>query len=154
LLNALAGFGRAIVSPTPGTTRDVVTVRTAIDGWPVELADTAGVRTTDDPIEASGVQLARSRHGGADLVLPGLDRSEPLTEADRALIAERPDALIVCNKADLPAAWESEPSWAECAIVSAGRGDGLDALLGAIARRLVPDPPPSGVAVPFRADQV
>jgi tRNA modification GTPase len=60
LINALAGYERAIVSPVPGTTRDVVTLTTAIDGWPVELADTAGLRTTDDELESAGVQLAEA----------------------------------------------------------------------------------------------
>ena len=88
LLNALTGYDRAIVDATPGTTRDVVTARTALDGWPVELADTAGLRPSDDPIEASGVALARARQGEADLVLVVLDRSEPLTDIDRAIVAE------------------------------------------------------------------
>jgi tRNA modification GTPase len=154
LLNAMAGYGRAIVSPTPGTTRDVVTVRTAIDGWPVELADTAGLRLTDDPIESGGVALARSRQLGADLVLLVLDRSEPLTEADRSLLAGRPTSLVVCNKADLSAAWDPDESWGGVAVVSADRGDGLDRLLDRIAGRLVPDPPPRGAAVPFRAEHL
>src|SRR5262249_49537761 len=53
LFNALAGFERAIVDPAPGVTRDVVTYRTAFGGWPVELADTAGLRETEDAIEQS-----------------------------------------------------------------------------------------------------
>ncbi|MGE5756449.1 MAG: GTPase, partial [Planctomycetaceae bacterium] len=151
LLNALAGFERAIVDPTPGTTRDIVTVRTAFDGWPVELADTAGLRTSADAIEASGIALARSRQGEADLVLVVLDRSEPLHEADRALLAAHPRGLVVTNKADLPAAWG--PGGPEVPTISAQRGDGLEALASAIARRLVPDPPPPGSGVPFRPAQ-
>lgn len=150
LLNALAGYGRAIVSPTPGTTRDVVTARLAIDGWPVELADTAGLRESVDPIERGGVAAARSRHAAADLVLLVLDRSAPIADEDRALLADLPAALVVCNKADLPAAWEPEPPWL---VASAERGHGLDALLASIARRLVPDSPPPGAAVPFRDAQ-
>lgn len=152
LLNALAGYDRAIVDPTPGTTRDVVTVRTAFDGWPVELADTAGLRPSDDPIEASGVALARARHGQADLVVLVLDRSEPLTDADRALIADHPTALAVANKADLPAAWDPDPPAA--LSVSAERGDGIAELASAIGRRLVPEPPPPEAGVPFRPGHV
>ncbi|HEV3122896.1 MAG TPA: GTPase [Isosphaeraceae bacterium] len=148
LLNALAGFGRAIVDPAPGTTRDVVTVRTAFDGWPVELADTAGLRDSDDPIESSGMHLAIAEQERADLVLLVLDRSEPLTEADRQLAGRHPHALWVTNKADLPAAWE--PQGPRRLIVSAERGDGIDLLAKAIAQRLVPAPPPPGAAVPFR----
>ena len=151
LLNALAGYERAIVDPTPGTTRDVVTVATAFDGWPVELADTAGLRTSLDPIESQGVSLARSRHRAADLVLLVLDRSEPLTEDDRALLAEWPRALRIANKADLPVSWCAAEQGA--LEVSATRGDGIEPLVATIARRLVPDPPGEGVGVPFRAEQ-
>jgi tRNA modification GTPase len=152
LLNALAGYDRAIVDPTPGTTRDVVTARTACDGWPVELADTAGLRPAADPIEQAGVALARARQAAADLVLLVLDRSEPLTVSDLALLSSHPAALVVANKADLPAAWT--PDRPGLLPVSAQRGDGLDTLLAVIAARLVPAPPPPGAAVPFREDQV
>lgn len=152
LLNALAGFDRAIVAAQPGTTRDVVTARTAFDGWPVELADTAGLRPTLDPLEAAGVALARDRHAGADLVVLVLDRSEPLTPTDLALIEALPTALVVASKADLPPAW---PASDRSALpVSAPRGDGLDALVATIARRLVAEPPPPGGGVPIRPEQV
>ena len=152
LLNALAGYERAIVDPAPGTTRDVVTVRTSFEGWPVELADTAGLRDTADPTEASGVALARAQQAAADLVVLVLDRSEPLTEPDRALVARHQSALRVANKADLAAAWE--PRQPGCLSVSALRGDGIDAVIAAIAQRLVADPPSPGSAVPFRAKQL
>ena len=58
-MNALVGFGRSIVHPTPGTTRDIVAVQTALDGWPVELADTAGLRGGGDALEQAGMELAR-----------------------------------------------------------------------------------------------
>ncbi|WP_406693377.1 GTPase [Singulisphaera sp. Ch08] len=152
LLNALAGYERAIVAPTPGTTRDIVTVRTALDGWPVELADTAGLRSSKDLIEASGIALARARQEEADLILVVLDRSEPLTESDRRLVASHQQALIVANKCDLPAAWDA--ALTEALVVSAERGDGIEALGSAIARRLVPEPPPPGAGVPFRPGHV
>lgn len=152
LLNALAGYARAIVAPTPGTTRDVVTVRTALDGWPVELADTAGLRDSDDLIEASGIALARTRQREADLILLVLDGSEPLTESDRLLVESYRQALIVANKCDLPRAWD--PDQAGALAVSAERGDGIEALGLAIARRLVPDPPAPGAGVPFRPGHV
>ncbi len=148
LLNALAGYDRAIVAPTPGTTRDVVTVLAAFGGWPVELADTAGLRAALDPIEAEGVALARARQRGADLVLVVLDRSEPLDDLDRAVLADHPGALVVANKLDLPAAWDDREIGA--IAVSAERGDGIDALVEAVAARLVPEPPPPGSGVPSR----
>lgn len=150
LLNALAGFDRAIVDPAPGTTRDVLTVRTAFDGWPVELADTAGLRDAVDAIETAGIAMARARQAGADLALLVLDRSEPLTGSDHDLVADLRGALIVANKADLPAAWDS-PDGSAVVTVSAERGDGLERLAEAVARRLVAEPPPPGAGVPFRA---
>ena len=151
LINALAGYDRAIVAPTPGTTRDVVTLATALGGWPVELADTAGLRSTDDPVEAAGVERARATQRDADLVLVLLDRTAPLTPEDRAILADHPGALVVANKVDLPAAWDD----AGRVAVSAERGDGLDALIAAIVGRLGLDaPPPPGVGVPTRPAHV
>jgi tRNA modification GTPase len=149
LLNALLGYGRAIVDPTPGTTRDVVSTATAFGGWPVELSDTAGLRASDDPIEAEGVARARAQHRAADLVLLVLDRSEPLTDEDYRLMMEHPQALVVANKADLPAVWDSE-----ALVVSAARGDGIERLATEVGHRLVPEPPPAGSAIPFRGRHV
>ena len=70
LINALVGYHRAVVFDTPGTTRDVVTVGTAIDGWPVELSDTAGIRPSDDRLE-SRVGRAIEQTRQADLVALG-----------------------------------------------------------------------------------
>jgi tRNA modification GTPase len=152
LLNALAGYSRAIVDAAPGTTRDVVTVSTALDGWPVELADTAGLRDPEGPIEAAGIARARARQRAADLVVLVLDRSEPWNRDDQALVEAARSAesmtLIVANKADLPAAWE--PPAGRMPVVSAERGDGIEALVGILGRRVVPTPPPPGAAVPFR----
>jgi tRNA modification GTPase len=152
LLNALAGYDRAIVAPEPGTTRDVVTVRSAFEGWPVELADTAGLRVASDPIEAEGVALARTHQREADVVVVILDRSEPLNDLDRAILAEHPSAVVVANKSDLPASWDETRVGAFA--ISAERGDGVEELIAAIAARLVPNPPQPGQAVPFRSVQV
>ena len=78
LLNALAGYERAIVDPTPGTTRDVVTVRTALDGWPVELADTAGLR-----------DAGRRDRGRRDRPGPGPPGARP-TSSSSSSIARSP----------------------------------------------------------------
>jgi tRNA modification GTPase len=152
LLNALAGYSRAIVDATPGTTRDVVAVRSAVDGWPVELADTAGLRDPQGAIEAAGIARARAQQREADLLLLVLDRSQPWTPDDLALVEEvrtGPVPLVIAaNKADLPAAWEPLPR--SMVVISAERGDGIDELVQTLARRLVPTPPPPGAAVPFR----
>jgi tRNA modification GTPase len=153
LLNALAGFPRAIVDPAPGTTRDVVTIRTSFGGWPVEIVDTAGLRETEDAIEDLGIAMSHRERERADLVLLVLDRSEPLQPIDRRLLATMPAALPIANKSDLAPAW----SRADIPIdprgivtVSADRGDGVPNLITTIVERLVPDPPPAGQAVPFR----
>lgn len=150
LFNALAGYERAIVAPTPGTTRDVVSLRTAFDGWPVELSDTAGLHAADDAVEAEGIELARVRQAGDDLTVLVLDRSQPLTEADHTLMRERPDALFVASKSDLQAAWSPDALSRTIECVSSVTGAGIDRLAGAIALRLIPDVPPPGSAVPFR----
>ena len=72
LTNAIVGYQRAIVHEVPGTTRDILTATTAIDGWPVQFADTAGMRTTSDPVEAAGVDMARETAKRADCVVLGV----------------------------------------------------------------------------------
>lgn len=151
LLNALAGYDRAIVDPTPGTTRDALTVRTAFGGWPVELWDTAGLRVAVEDVEAAGVALAKTLHAQADLVLLVLDRSEPLTDTDRDLMLSLRAAIRVANKADLPARW---PTADADVVVSAQEGTGIEALVEAVARRLVPEVPPPGAGVPFRPEHL
>ena len=151
LLNALAGYARAIVHPTPGTTRDTVALTTAIDGWPVELCDTAGLRTADDAIERAGIDRARERLAQADLVVLVADRSVHWSADDRALHEQWPAAVLVHNKCDLTATPGSRPAGLS---TSALHGDGIDALLVAIGRRLVINVPAPGTPVPFSSDQV
>ncbi len=153
LVNALAGFQRSIVAPTPGTTRDVVTTPIAIDGWPVELADTAGLRAAAPEIEAQGIQQAQQTVAAADLCIWVLDAAQAPVWPDAitpALVTEGRVGmpLFVINKIDLEPVWHV--SEAKGAIqVSARTGAGLAELCTAIAQRLVPDPPRAGAAVPF-----
>jgi tRNA modification GTPase len=98
LLNRLAKREAAIVSPYAGTTRDVIEVHLDLGGYPVTLLDTAGIRPTDDPVEAEGVRRARERAAAADLVLWLTDATGPLAEVERP---EGPAAWLVRNKADL-----------------------------------------------------
>lgn len=156
LFNALAGFERSIVDPRAGVTRDVVSVRTAFGGWPVELSDTAGEREGVDVVERLGIDRARRERVDADLVVLVVDRSEPLRTVDRRLLASASAAIVVANKADLPPAWsagEIADGQAEVHIVSATTGEGLDRLAQAIASRLVPVPPDPGAGVPSRPEQ-
>lgn len=82
LLNRLARREVAIVSPQAGTTRDIIEVHLDLDGWPVTLLDTAGIRETADPVEMEGVRRARARATAADLVLWVVDATGPMAEAD------------------------------------------------------------------------
>jgi tRNA modification GTPase len=156
LVNALAGFQRSIVAPTPGTTRDVVTTQIAIDGWPVELVDTAGLRAAAPGIEAQGILQARQTLAAADLCVWVLDAAEApvwpesVTPSPLSTAASGTPLLplLVINKVDLEPAWDvSEAKGA--VYVSARTGAGLAELCAAIARRLVPNVPGPGVAVPF-----
>jgi tRNA modification GTPase len=94
LVNALSGRDVAIVASTPGTTRDALEVLLDLGGMPVTLIDTAGLRETDDPVEAEGVRRARARAEHADLVLQVLDAGRPAFGVPSG-------AMVVANKIDL-----------------------------------------------------
>ena len=130
LFNALLRTSRAIVTPVPGTTRDLLTETADVDGIRLELVDTAGLRDTDDQIEAEGVSRARGAWRTADLVLVVLDGSRPLEQPDFALLHETSGSprLVLANKSDLAPAWSATDTGGPVAIVSATNGDGLDAL--------------------------
>jgi tRNA modification GTPase len=121
-INALARRDVAIVSETAGTTRDVIEVRLDLGGYPVIVADTAGLRTSQEPIEREGVRRARERARAGDLTLLLLDGSseEPLAGLDRELVAD----LTVWNKADL--AW---PVARAGLCLSLRTGQGLDMVI-------------------------
>ena len=133
LLNALLGYERSIVTPTPGTTRDYLEAGLELLGLPVTLVDTAGLRETSDTIEAAGVAQARRLADAADLVLVLEDGSQPREPAPHDLPPER--ALSLRTKADLPAAW-TDPAALD---VSAVTGAGLPELRAALAARLLGD---------------
>lgn len=104
LLNALLGQERVIVTPVPGTTRDVIEEAINLDGLPVVLWDTAGLRETDDQIEQMGVNLSRQYLEKADALIVVLDGSTKLTQDDKVLLrnVEAKKVLIAVNKDDLP----------------------------------------------------
>jgi tRNA modification GTPase len=152
LINALVGYRRAIVHETPGTTRDLVTARTAFDGWPVELCDTAGLRATEHAMEQQGIGLAKRRLESASLVVLVFDAVEPWCEEDAELCRRFPNALFVFNKMDLAGAPLEPPPGGP--LVSALEGRGIDDLIATISSRLVPHPPAPGQPVPFLEEQV
>lgn len=131
LFNRLVGTGRAIVTNMPGTTRDLLTEVVDIHGIPVTLVDTAGVRQKpSDAIEAEGIARAAGARQVAAVMLIVLDGSVPLTDDDRALLAQTADRsrVVLVNKIDLPSAWEVRKIWSEAIGVSAVTGEGLDTL--------------------------
>jgi tRNA modification GTPase len=152
LTNALVGYERAIVHPLPGTTRDVVAAAAAVEGWPIELADTAGIRAGGGPLEAAGIELARKRLAAADLVVLVFDAGQSWSADDEALARQWPEAVRVFNKCDLPPAVDEVryPGIRTCAL----DGRGLDELVPALAARLVPQAPGTGEGVPFLARHV
>lgn len=150
LVNAILGYRRAIVHETPGTTRDVVGAQTALDGHPVMLYDTAGIRDAAGRIEKSGISKARRRMADSDLILLLHDSSTQWTESDEVLRRSLPAAIAVYNKTDLPS---SIPIPEGAYPLSALSGAGLPSLIEAIVSRLVPDVPPEGAAVPFTEEQ-
>jgi tRNA modification GTPase len=103
LFNRLVEREHAIVTATPGTTRDLVSESVAIGGIPVKLVDTAGIREAHDEAESIGIRKSMEALADADLVLVVLDASQPATAEDRELVgqAARGSAILVANKTDL-----------------------------------------------------
>ena len=138
VFNSLLASDRAIVTEVPGTTRDSLSELLNIDGVPVLLTDTAGMREANDPVEYLGIERTRRAIADADLVLFVLDGSQPLSDEDRTIfrdIAEN-KYLIVLNKSDLESfsklicagIGDNSP----CVAVSAKTGEGLGDLRAAI----------------------
>lgn len=128
LLNRLARREAAIVSPHAGTTRDVIEVHLDLDGYPVTVIDTAGVRETHDPVEQEGVRRARDRARTSDLVLWLVDANgkaalSPASDGDHAPV------WIVRNKVDLIGSKNGEGAQFD---ISASRGDGVSELIAAL----------------------
>jgi tRNA modification GTPase len=101
LLNRLVGSDRAIVTPIPGTTRDIVRETIEIGGLPVTLADTAGLRESADVVEGIGIERAREAARSADIILYLVDSIAGVTRQDEAELASLADAELVFTKADL-----------------------------------------------------
>lgn len=141
LMNLLAGCERSIVTELAGTTRDVVEETVLLGGIPLRLADTAGIRETDDRVERIGVRIALDRLKTAQFVLAVFDASEVLNDDDRAMmdaIGSTP-CVAVINKSDLPVQIDLQTiraRFSEVVTISALSGDGLSALSEASSRAL------------------
>lgn len=151
LLNALLGEQRVIVTPVPGTTRDVIEEAINLDGLPVVLWDTAGIRMTEEQVEKLGVELSLAHVEKSDVAIVVLDGSEKMTEDDLRCLGstESKKCLIVINKDDLPQALNGAElgravSGAELIRVSAKNGTGVNELKQALRELLLNkaiDPP-------------
>jgi tRNA modification GTPase len=146
LFNRLAGREAAIVSPFPGTTRDVLELHLDLGGYPVTVLDTAGIRDASDPVEREGVRRAGLQAAGADVVLWVLDATASDREAARKVrastqIAADSTAWIVVNKMDLVAGADRQRIESQFSaetvnvnLVSSTTGAGFDDLVNALAR--------------------
>lgn len=143
LMNALARREVAITAATAGTTRDVIEVALDLGGWPVVLADTAGLRDAGDAIEEEGVRRARARAAAADLKLVVIDATRP-EEAQALTDLLDENALIVANKIDLLPVTAPLPPGTLALSVKTGDGMAafLTALTAAVGERLMPGTAP------------
>ena len=130
LLNALAGYERVIVTEVAGTTRDTVEESVLVGGVKLRLIDTAGIRQTEDRIEAMGVERSKQAAEQADMVIFVCDGSQPLTEEDEAIIdqvCDRNNAVALINKSDLARVVEpSDLPFMYVVEICAATGDGLE----------------------------
>ena len=138
LMNAMLGSDRAIVTAVAGTTRDIIDEKVSIDGVPVRLIDTAGIREANDEAERIGVDRAREALKRADVVCLVLDASVPLTEQDEKLLQETQGStrIVVLNKCDLPQACGYG---GEAVAVSAKTGEGMAELQQRILALAAPE---------------
>lgn len=141
LLNALLGYQRSIVSEIPGTTRDYLEAPLSLDGIPLTAIDTAGLRVTEDVIEAAGVQLAKDIAANADLTLYLIDSHETLDAHDIEMLGslDKERTLVVSSKSDLAHVWNPAQLSQHVYQVSAVTGEGLPELKAAIREKLLGD---------------
>ena len=147
LLNALAGFERAIVTDIPGTTRDTVEESVMVGSARLRLIDTAGIRETDDAVEALGVERSKKAVEEADLTIFVCDGSQPLDEEDRQIIDLCLDipAIALINKSDLGNAVQpSDLPFVTVIETSLATGEGLDKLADVLDEQFAGDQPCDG----------
>jgi tRNA modification GTPase len=141
LLNRLLKEERAIVTAIAGTTRDVIEESIDINGVMIHLADTAGMRETDDLVEREGIKRARAAQDDADLLLVVVDGSVPLTNDDRELLSSVGDRkhIVLLNKADLAETVERDPALAGRLVysISAKTAMGVEVVKSALLALLV-----------------
>ena len=144
LVNAIAGFQRAIVNSQAGTTRDVLSQSTAIDGWPIELKDTAGLRVSEDRVEALGIEKAKQEIARSQIRCLVFSCEDNALTVHRELLQSLNPQLVVFNKSDLVPNFQvpTELDFAgSVLVVSATDQAGLKSLVSQIADVLAPKLP-------------
>lgn len=157
LVNAIAGFQRAIVHDIAGTTRDVVSQAIAIDGWPVTLKDTAGIRNSDNPIEIQGIAQAKEQILKSNLTICVFD-AQASRQSERAeIISQTKPDIIVLNKTDLLApnyaAINDSASDLPTVKTSVKSNEGIQKLISIIGSQLVSEVPSKSQAYPVTVEQ-
>ncbi len=169
LLNLLLGYSRAIVHEQAGTTRDLLSERSSLDGWPIEIVDGAGIRDqgmAGDAIEAMGIERTLLRIGESDCLLLLVDSVSGWTKVHESILSHpRGHTILVRTKSDLAiettsprssqlaqeiAKLDSDGRVASVVETSAVTGFGLEKLIETIVAELVPQSLQPGDAVPFR----
>ena len=154
LLNALSGAQTAIVTEIPGTTRDLLKEVISIDGLPINIVDTAGLRDSDDPVEQEGVRRAKKEIENADCILNVIDLNDQQSASDNTIITAKNISVInVFNKIDLieqlPTAAQTEDGQSQV-YLSAKMGTGLDLLRNALKNLVGYDSGSEGVFIARR----
>ncbi|MCE3015670.1 MAG: GTPase [Pirellula sp.] len=155
LLNAILGYQRAIVHESAGTTRDLLREQTSVDGWPIQITDSAGVHSTDDEIELQGIESSLTAVEDADCVLllvaPEQGWTEPHHQILTKLTTQR--VIVVATKADVAEFHEYPNNMGYPQIsTSLKDSDSIASLLACMSQVLVPYPPTAGSGVPFRIE--
>jgi len=157
LFNALLQQDRAIVTEIPGTTRDTVSESFSLEGIPVRLVDTAGIRESGDVVEKLGIERSFQAMADADITIVVIDLSDPLHEQDRKLLEKAPGQgyhLVVGNKSDLPRAVAID---VEQIAVCAATGEGIEGLKRRLISMIAPDgfaSPQSGLITSVRHERL
>ena len=155
LLNAILGYQRAIVHESAGTTRDLLHEQTSIDGWPIQITDSAGVHSTEDEIELQGIQSSLTAVEDADCVLLLVAPEQGWTESHHQILTKLTTqrVILVATKADVAEFHEYPKNICYPRIsTSLKDSNSIAKLLACNSHVLVPNPPSAGSGVPFRIE--